>query len=115
VISQPKHERNFHIFYQLLLGLPDEMLQELELERDMRKYHYLSNGLEIDDSNETGESFSSIDDKGDFEMMFKALKTCDFSDDDRSVNFFKPFFQKYFKSNSEIKSKSQKIIYFRIY
>ena len=38
-------ERNFHIFYQLLNGAEDDLLENLQLKRDLNAYHYLSNGV----------------------------------------------------------------------
>lgn len=45
VISQSPGERNFHIFYQLLLGASDAELDELMLKRNLSSYYYLSNGV----------------------------------------------------------------------
>lgn len=48
VISQAPGERNFHIFYQLLLGAADAELNELMLKRTFSSYYYLSNGVRSD-------------------------------------------------------------------
>lgn len=45
VISQSPGERNFHIFYQLVLGASDSELNELMLKRNLSSYYYLSNGV----------------------------------------------------------------------
>lgn len=45
VISQVSGERNFHIFYQLLIGADDALLNELLLKRNLGSYYYLSNGV----------------------------------------------------------------------
>uniref|UniRef100_A0A8C4HGB3 Unconventional myosin-Ib n=1 Tax=Dicentrarchus labrax TaxID=13489 RepID=A0A8C4HGB3_DICLA len=42
VVKQPRGERNFHVFYQLLSGASDDTLKKLKLERDFSKYNYLS-------------------------------------------------------------------------
>ncbi len=35
-------ERNYHIFYHILKGADDELLKNLKLQRDMKKYNYLT-------------------------------------------------------------------------
>uniref|UniRef100_A0A672ZU27 Myosin IB n=1 Tax=Sphaeramia orbicularis TaxID=375764 RepID=A0A672ZU27_9TELE len=42
VVKQPRGERNFHVFYQLLSGASDDTLRKLKLDRDFSKYNYLS-------------------------------------------------------------------------
>lgn len=41
VVHQNHGERNFHVFYQLLEGGDDNLLRQLGLERDTRRYNYL--------------------------------------------------------------------------
>jgi myosin-1 len=42
VIHQQAGDNNFHSFYQLLKGGPDQLLNNLNLTRDMSQYRYLS-------------------------------------------------------------------------
>ena len=45
IIHQNANERNFHIFYQLLNGADDALLEKLHLKRDLNSYTYLSHGV----------------------------------------------------------------------
>jgi myosin I len=45
VVHQNTNERNFHIFYQLLSGGDDALLDRLQLKRDANAYLYLTNGV----------------------------------------------------------------------
>lgn len=44
VVYHQKGERNFHAFYQLLFGLPDDKINEFSLERNPGKYEFLKYG-----------------------------------------------------------------------
>jgi len=81
VIYQGKNERNFHIFYQVLAGVDDQVLEELGLVRDLSAYAFLTDG-----------SFNSSDeqvekDKAKFDLMFNALQVCNIIGEKRMVNF----------------------------
>ncbi|KAJ7454697.1 P-loop containing nucleoside triphosphate hydrolase protein [Mycena latifolia] len=61
---QAKTERNYHIFYQLCAGLPSEELEELGLDADYSKFHYLNQG---------GPSSTELSDHDKFLAMRDAL------------------------------------------
>ncbi|XP_041478536.1 LOW QUALITY PROTEIN: unconventional myosin-Id-like [Lytechinus variegatus] len=44
VIHQQKGERNFHSFYQLLVGCTEQMLKEFKLKRDPKAFFYINQG-----------------------------------------------------------------------
>lgn len=72
VVYQQHGERNFHSFYQLLLGAPDSTLSEYHLTRKPESYFYASQG---------GDSkLASIDDKKDFKAVNDAIKSIGFGD-----------------------------------
>ncbi|XP_039611264.1 unconventional myosin-Ib isoform X9 [Polypterus senegalus] len=73
VVKQPRGERNFHIFYQLLSGAPDDMLKKLNLERDFSKYNYLS----LDSATVNG-----VDDAANFRTVRNAMQIVGFMDDE---------------------------------
>ena len=84
IVTQSKNERNFHIFYQIINGYDEEMLNnELNLVRDLTKYSYLNN--EFDNSN---YNQNEINDKENFDIMFDALISCDFTQEEQ-INLFK--------------------------
>ncbi|XP_070536547.1 unconventional myosin-Ib-like [Ptychodera flava] len=74
VIFQSKGERNFHMFYQLLSGGPDLLLEELQLTRNANDYTYLK---------QSGcTNVDTIDDKENFAKTQKAMQVLGFSDEE---------------------------------
>ncbi|XP_045563665.1 unconventional myosin-Ib isoform X3 [Salmo salar] len=69
VCKQPRGERNFHIFYQLLSGASDDTLMKLKLDRDFSKYNYLS----LDSANVNG-----LDDAASFRTVRNAMQIVGF-------------------------------------
>uniref|UniRef100_A0AAQ6IVV0 Myosin IHa n=1 Tax=Anabas testudineus TaxID=64144 RepID=A0AAQ6IVV0_ANATE len=66
VVHQNHGERNFHIFYQLVEGGEDSLVQQLGLERDCQHYNYLTQGQ--------CAIVSSINDKNDWKTVRNALQ-----------------------------------------
>lgn len=64
LVFQPKDERNYHIFYQMLKGLTDEQKEELSL-KDVKDYKYLNQGGAFE--------IPGIDDKKEFDITCEAL------------------------------------------
>lgn len=73
VVKQPRGERNFHIFYQLLSGASDDLLKKLKLERDFSKYNYLS----LDSA-----TVSGLDDAANFRTVRNAMQIVGFMEDE---------------------------------
>ncbi|KAK3569212.1 hypothetical protein QTP86_026612 [Hemibagrus guttatus] len=73
VVKQPRGERNFHIFYQLLSGASDETLKKLKLDRDFSKYNYLS----LDSATVNG-----LDDAANFRTVRNAMQIVGFMEDE---------------------------------
>ncbi|XP_067106786.1 unconventional myosin-Ib isoform X4 [Osmerus mordax] len=73
VVKQPRGERNFHIFYQLLSGASDDTLKKLKLDRDFSKYNYLS----LDSASVTG-----LDDAACFRTVRNAMQIVGFMEDE---------------------------------
>nr|XP_038938880.1 unconventional myosin-Ib isoform X4 [Rattus norvegicus] len=82
VVKQPRGERNFHVFYQLLsgaseellrksMGASEELLHKLKLERDFSRYNYLS----LDSAKVNG-----VDDAANFRTVRNAMQIVGFSD-----------------------------------
>nr|XP_028686220.1 unconventional myosin-Ib isoform X9 [Macaca mulatta] len=71
VVKQPRGERNFHVFYQLLSGASEELLNKLKLERDFSRYNYLS----LDSAKVNG-----VDDAANFRTVRNAMQIVGFMD-----------------------------------
>lgn len=65
VIYQNSHERNYHIFYQLIKGLSKDLKKSLILEGELTDYAYLK------DSNKTVEG---LDDVAEFKSLLNSFK-----------------------------------------
>ncbi|XP_041854522.1 unconventional myosin-Ih isoform X2 [Melanotaenia boesemani] len=72
VVHQNHGERNFHIFYQLVEGGSDDLLQQLGLERNCQQYNYLTQG--------ECAIVASINDKNDWKSVKNALQVIDFDE-----------------------------------
>ncbi|AMD21212.1 HEL068Wp [Eremothecium sinecaudum] len=65
LVFQPQTERNYHIFYQLLAGLPKTSKEKLRLS-EVEDYHYLNQGGEY--------TIKGVDDKAEYKTTTEALK-----------------------------------------
>ncbi|KAK3589621.1 hypothetical protein CHS0354_043081 [Potamilus streckersoni] len=71
VVHQQNGERNFHAFYQLLSGAPDQKLEEMKLSRNPDEYHFIRQG--------GSPKCSTINDQSDYRAVMAALKTLNFA------------------------------------
>ena len=65
MVLQHTGERNFHAFYQLLVGASDKLLSTLHLKRDHKSYAYINQGA--------AHPVHSINDKQDYQAVAAAL------------------------------------------
>ncbi|XP_065207437.1 unconventional myosin-Ia [Planococcus citri] len=70
ITNQPLGERNFHIFYQLLVGADVSLLKSLKLQRNVLSYSILKQG---------GSAFTSEDDRQNFATVKKAMEEFNFT------------------------------------
>lgn len=79
VVHQYPGERNFHIFYQLLAGADDALLNKLQLKRSFDTYFYFSHA-------ENGV-VREIDDKAQFQIVKKAMTIIELPDTEQDNIF----------------------------
>lgn len=78
VIYQNSQERNYHIFYQLIQGLPKDLKKALILESDLNAYTYLKT------SNKT---IKGVNDKNEFQSLINSFKIMGFSSQEQTEIF----------------------------
>ena len=74
ITTQAKNERNFHIFYQLLMGANQELLNSLYLNQDIKNYNYLNNS--------GCTKLKSIDDSKSYKETIECFQINDFNEDE---------------------------------
>ena len=78
IVTQGPEERNYHVFYEMLAGMPQEQKERYGL-MSPEKYFYLNQGgtLEVDGKN----------DSGDFESLDSSMQVLGFSGEERETIF----------------------------
>ncbi|KAF9107889.1 Myosin type-2 heavy chain 1 [Mortierella sp. AM989] len=66
LVYQPEHERNYHIFYQLVAGAPPSEKKELDLQ-SINQFQYLRQGGVA--------TINGVDDAAEFEITQRSLST----------------------------------------
>lgn len=70
VIYQNPKERNYHIFYQLIKGLPKDLKKALILESDLNGYAYLR---------ESNKKVTGVDDASEFKSLVSSFRIMGFT------------------------------------
>nr|XP_057906331.1 unconventional myosin-XV isoform X2 [Doryrhamphus excisus] len=78
IVFQAKDERNYHIFYEMLAGLPSQQKQTFYLQ-EAETYYYLNQGGDC--------GIAGKDDAEDFQRLLAAMEILHFSADDQSAIF----------------------------
>ncbi|XP_022253422.1 unconventional myosin-Ic-like, partial [Limulus polyphemus] len=79
VVHQNPGERNFHIFYQLVMGADDNLLQKLFLQREPELYYYMNQG--------NSTTVYGVDDAAQFQVVKSALSVIDFTEEEEEALF----------------------------
>ncbi|KAM9745591.1 unconventional myosin-XV isoform 1-T1 [Menidia menidia] len=104
IVFQAKDERNYHIFYEMLAGLPSQQRQAFYLQ-EAETYYYLNQG---GDCGITGKN-----DADDFRRLISAMEILHFTPEDQSAIFRvlssilhlgNVYFQKYETDGQEVAS-----------
>ncbi|XP_019512178.1 PREDICTED: unconventional myosin-XV [Hipposideros armiger] len=78
IVFQAKNERNYHIFYELLAGLPAQLRQAFSLQ-EAETYYYLNQGGNCE--------ISGKSDADDFRRLLAAMEVLGFSGEDQDSIF----------------------------
>nr|KAF6398725.1 myosin XVA [Molossus molossus] len=78
IVFQAKNERNYHIFYELLAGLPAQLRQAFRLQ-EAETYYYLNQGGNCE--------ISGKSDADDFHRLLAAMEVLGFSGEDQDSIF----------------------------
>lgn len=78
VIYQNPKERNYHIFYQLIKGLPRDLKAALMLESDLNSYAYLRN---------SNKQVNGVNDSEEFRSLISSFKIMGFSSQEQTEIF----------------------------
>ncbi|XP_058510682.1 unconventional myosin-XV [Solea solea] len=104
IVFQAKDERNYHIFYEMLAGLPSQQKQTFYLQ-EAETYYYLNQGGDC--------GISGKSDSEDFLRLLAAMEILHFTPDDQSAIFRvlssilhlgNVYFQKYEADGQEVAS-----------
>jgi myosin-5 len=79
VTSQMKGERNYHIFYEMFAGLPEEKMRNLKL-TSLQDFHYTNQSSECN-------RYDGVSDLDNFNSLQSAMKRIDLSPSDQDEIF----------------------------
>ncbi|XP_066545291.1 unconventional myosin-XV [Amia ocellicauda] len=104
IVFQAKNERNYHIFYEMLAGLPSQQKQRFSLQ-EAETYYYLNQGGNCE--------ISGKSDGEDFRRLLSAMEILSFSAEDQNsifrvlssiLHLGNVFFEKYETDSQEVAS-----------
>ncbi|XP_075422006.1 unconventional myosin-XV isoform X2 [Ascaphus truei] len=104
IVFQAKNERNYHIFYEMLAGLPSQQKQGFYLQ-DAETYYYLNQGGNCE--------IPAKSDAEDFRRLLNAMETLSFSGEDQDsifrilssiLHLGNVYFEKYETESQEVAS-----------